>query len=133
MILFTSESSRIRRRWRRLGWAYAGITVFCILFGAVYEKFGHGVFSYYMIYAFFLPFVGGMLPSFYAGYESRKMIPMRGQSFWNFGIAVWTMGCFVKGILEIYGTTNRLLSVYWIVGGVSLLIGAGLRLGKHYE
>lgn len=58
---------------------------------------------------------------------------MRGQSFWNFGIAVWTMGCFVKGILEIYGTTNRLLSVYWIVGGVSLLIGAGLRMGKRYE
>ena len=31
------------------------------LFGAVYELFSHSVFSYYMLYAFMIPLVGGIV------------------------------------------------------------------------
>ena len=35
-------------------------TLFLVLFGAVYETFSHGVFSFYMLYAFSVPLVFGV-------------------------------------------------------------------------
>lgn len=39
------------------------------------------------------------------------------------GILAVTVGCMVCGILEIYGTTNHLVNIYFIVGGMFLVIG----------
>ena len=35
-------------------------TLFLVLFGAVYESFSHGVYSYFMLYAFAIPLVFGV-------------------------------------------------------------------------
>ena len=116
--------------------------------GAVYELFSHGVYSYYMIYAFVIPLAGGTLPSLLAARASVR----GGRAFAEAGegapgdglqlaatgalsggsqlaatgalssglqlaaIATLTAGCFMKGILEIYGTTNRLMIVYAVLG-----------------
>ena len=37
------------------------IALFCAIFGAVYELFGHNVYSYRMIYAFLAPLVLGAI------------------------------------------------------------------------
>jgi hypothetical protein len=37
-------------------------TLFFAFFGAVYEAFGHGVYSYFMIYAFAFPPADGRSP-----------------------------------------------------------------------
>lgn len=42
---------------------------------------------------------------------------------WHMGLAALTVGSLFGGVLEIYGTTSRLLSVYPLVGGI--LAGAG--------
>lgn len=116
---------KIRKKMGRTGWVYLFLTLFCILFGAIYEVFSHGVFSYFMLYAFVVPLVGGVIPFFAIGYGGKKIPGIKTERLWHFGIATLTIGCFVCGILEIYGTTNRLTIVYWLAGGAVLLIGMG--------
>ena len=98
--------------------------LFCALFGAVYEAFGHGVYSYGMLYAFAFPLALGVFPLYlidvlHAPYPGKAL-----RNLWHAGIAALTVGSIVTGILEIYGTTNPLTAVYWILGAVFLGAGA---------
>jgi hypothetical protein len=40
---------------------------------------------------------------------------------WNSGIAALSVGSVFKGVLDIYGTTNPLIVVYPVAGGILLL------------
>ena len=103
---------------------YLFITLFCVLFGAVYEIFSHGVFSYFMIYAFVIPLVLGMLPFLMMNFfRSRYYPPLIAGAFYHFGVAILTVGSLMTGVLEIYGTSNALTAIYWIAGAVSLAAG----------
>ena len=85
------------------------------VFGLIYARFSHGVFSGYMAFAFLIPLFGGaamLLPVF------RR----RGTFLWRCGILTLTVGSLVRGALDIYGTTNRLCVVYGVVGGGFLLL-----------
>ncbi len=107
----------------KTGIIYLVSAVVCALFGAIYECFSHGVYSYFMIYAFALPLVGGGLPFTifaFKGYDSPKRIS---KNLYASGIATLTVGCMFQGVLEIYGTTNRLIAVYWAVGGIMSACG----------
>lgn len=102
-----------------------GATLFAALFGAVYEAFSHGVYSYCMIYAFAFPLVLGVLPLTLIGilrapYPNRVIRSMQ-----HAGIATLTVGSIVSGVLFIYGTTSPLTSVYWILGTALVLAAAG--------
>lgn len=127
--------------------------LFCALFGAVYEMFSHGVYSCYMIYAFAIPLCPGAFPVMAAAlhaksraakaqdidlkeaellyeedrYEKRPalyLLPGRiALNAWFSGIAALTVGCIFKGVLEIYGTTNRLIIAYPAAGTILLLVG----------
>ncbi len=55
MILFTSVIDKNGKKSGRTSLNYLWISLFCLLFGAVYELFSHGVYSMYMIYAFVFP------------------------------------------------------------------------------
>ena len=101
-------------------------TVFLALFGAVYELFSHEVYSYFMIYAFAVPLMLGVMP--YALLLISRKVPGRAAlNLWNSGIATLSVGCVFRGVLEIYGTTNS-LSVIYPVSGL-LLLTAGLITG----
>ena len=101
-------------------------TVFLALFGAVYELFSHEVYSYFMIYAFAVPLMLGVMP--YALLLISRKVPGRAAlNLWNSGIAALSVGCVFRGVLEIYGTTNS-LSVIYPVSGL-LLLTAGLITG----
>lgn len=111
----TSDINRMNKTGKT-ALCYLFISLFCILFGAVYELFSHGVYSYFMLYAFVIPLVGGTLP-FFSMALSRAPIPNRvSLNLYHSGIAALTIGCLFQGALEIYGTTNRLVSVYWVLG-----------------
>lgn len=97
------------------------VTLFLILFGAVYEAFSHGVYSYFMIYAFVIPLLMGVIP--YLVMLMKGKYP--GKIFlnlWNSAIATLSVGSVFQGVLEIYGTTNSLAVVYPIAGGMLILI-----------
>ena len=113
---------------------------------AVYGLFSHGVYSYYMTYAFMIPLLGGALPYLIAAMrrsdaegESEELIAedkaeMRAESgilpelakLCSFKeahlamIVTLTAGSLLKGVLDIYGTTNRLLIVYPVIAALIL-------------
>ena len=90
-------------------------TLFLVLFGAVYETFSHGVFSFYMLYAFTIPLVFGV--TLYLILLFAKKVPGRVfLNLWNSAIAAFSAGSVFQGVLEIYGTTNSLVIVYPICG-----------------
>ena len=122
----SGSATEKRRRIAGTCLVYLLLTVFCALFGAVYESFSHGVFSYFMLYAFAFPLVLGGLPFFLMAF-SRCPLPGRAAlNLYHSGIAALTVGSIFQGVLEIYGTTNRLIAVYWAAG--ALLTAGGILL-----
>jgi len=111
--------------------AHLGAAAFCAVFGAVYELFSHGVYSYFMIYAFALPLFLGAAPLLLMVIRDAKLPDGRALWLWNAGIATLTVGCVFRGVLEIYGTTNRLIAVYPICGGLLLAAGLICYLGRR--
>ena len=101
-----------------LGHLFASIGL--AVFGAVYECFSHEVYSYYMIYAFAIPLCMGALPYSIMTLKRKKPDGIF-LNLWNSAIAAFTTGSIFYGILAIYGTTNQLVIVYPITGGILTL------------
>lgn len=124
MILSVSGTERSGKEIEKLVFTYLIVTLVCAIFGAVYEFFSHGVYSYYMLYAFMIPFLGGTV-YFYGILYFRSKIPgCIARRFQHFGILTLTVGCVVCGILEIYGTTNEsilLLVKCSLLSGISCI------------
>ena len=121
--MFTSDTKKNRERYLTVLALYLAVTLFCVLFGAVYEVFGHGVFSFYMLYAFAVPLVGGVLPFFLLMKHKRAYPSSFSTRCYHAGLATLTVGSLVTGALEIYGTSSPLTAVYWIAGGALAAIG----------
>ncbi len=101
----------------KTAFVYLLISCFCALFGAIYEINSHEVYSFYMIYAFAFPLVGGALPFSAMGLFRIKKYPYSAsRNIYHSGIATLTVGSIIRGVLEIYGTTNSLVKYYWIIG-----------------
>lgn len=107
----------------KTGFVYLFAVLLCVLFGAVYEYFSHEVFSYYMLYAFVFPLVGGVFPYFYMALSGCRLPSGLSYNLYNSGIAALTVGSIFNGVLEIYGTTNKLVCVYWIAGAALIIFG----------
>ncbi len=131
----------MKKRTLKTALIYLAVSLFCVLFGAVYEIFSHGVYSGFMMYAFLFPLVGGTLPWLITSYclsssdgkkaEKQTSASQRVrnrlfsqtilQAIYHCGIIALTVGSVMKGVLDIYGTTNRLTSCYWIIGAALIL------------
>lgn len=100
--------------------------------GWLYEMFSHGVYSNFMVYAFMVPLLGGALPNFlmvrrslrgnkkraaYGHSSTSGTSPAHAASTLQLAAVVTlTAGSIIKGVLDIYGTTNRLVIVYPVIG-----------------
>lgn len=119
-----------RRHWK----IFLGVTIFVAVFAFVYEQFAHGVRSKPMIYAFLYPLLMGVLPAFVLSkIRSLRQVPYAslvraGVNLFVSGVATLTMGSVATGVVEIYGTTNRFLKYYSIVGWPLFGIGALLAI-----
>lgn len=125
--MFISATKARRKSMAQTGFAYLLAALFCACFGAAYEYYSHEVYSGYMIYAFLFPLAFGALP--FVALSIRDGGPLPGRlpvNLYNAGIAALTVGSVMEGALEIYGTTNDMLRLYWLVGGG--LAGSGLLL-----
>lgn len=107
-------------------------TVFLAFFGAVYEHFGHDVYSYYMIYAFGFPLILGVVP--YTILLMKNRTPDRVfLNLWNSAVATLSVGSVFAGVLAIAGYTNAKIIVYQIVGFVLAIAAvASLFLGPRH-
>ena len=76
-----------------------------------------------MIYAFAFPLALGALPLFIMGLFGKKQPGKVSLNAWNSAIAALTVGSIFKGVLDIYGTTNRLIIVYPAAAGILMIVG----------
>ena len=58
MILFILDIEKQQKQLEKTAFFYLLVSLFCALFGGVYEYFSHEVYSNCMIYAFFIPLAG---------------------------------------------------------------------------
>lgn len=120
MTLFTSDTNK--ERLLRTGFIYVIASMFLGLFGAIYEYYGHGVYSYYMLYAFAPTLCLGAFPMLLFGLKKNKLqfsTPIL--YIYHSGVATLSIMMVVKGVLEIFGTTNKLMTVYYIAAAVELM------------
>ena len=118
MTLSISAIKRTGMDAAKTGFVYLLVSLFCVVFGAVYEHFSHEVYSAYMIYAFVFPLFGGALPFLSLLLLGKPMPNKLVQGLYHCGVMTLTVGSIVEGVLEIYGTTNKLTGVYWTAGAV---------------
>ena len=118
MILYTLDINKLKEQGKK----YIIITLVCILFAVIYESFSHGVISNFMVYAFTIPLILGVVVYYMLYFIKIKKMPIRFEnSTYNAAIATYTVGSIMEGVLQIYGTTNSKIYIY-LVGGTILLI-----------
>lgn len=123
MILYTSDIKTDNRKNLKTAFAYVLVTMFCALFGAVYEYFSHDVYSYFMLYAFAFPLVSALFFLVMCLVPAKKSPGSVSRNLYHSGIATLTVGSIMRGVLDIYGTTNRLVNIYWAAGFALVVIG----------
>ena len=107
----------------RTALTYLFVTVFTALFGAIYERFSHEVYSYFMIYAFAVPLLLGVLPYSIMAFKGKTLASVPARNLIHAGVSTLTVGSVVKGVLDIFGTTNYLAVFYPIIGGALIFCG----------
>lgn len=125
--MYTSDTDTNAKSAAKTAFVYLLAALFCMLFGAVYERFSHGVYSFSMIYAFAFPLAGGTLPFLVLHLVRAKVYPNAfARNLYHSGTAALTAGSVMRGVMEIYGTTNVLTGCYWPAGIALFAAGAVL-------
>ena len=102
---------------------YFGYSIFFLIFGLIYECFSHGVYSSYMMYAFLIPAILGCLVYGILYFLNLKTVPnYYASKIYNSAILTFTLGSIMKGVLEIFGTTNNIIDVYFNLGIILILL-----------
>ncbi len=119
---------RNRKNAMRHSRTYLIAAILVAAFGAVYESFSFGVFSFFMIYAFAFPLVLGAFPWLWIAISDRASAknnfpPLFSVKIWNAGIATMTVGFLFRGVLDIYGTSSYFTKYYFTMGTLLLLTG----------
>ena len=126
--MFISE--KIKRNTLKSLYIYIGVTIFIGLFGAIYEMNSNNVFSPAMYLAWIIPFILGVGVYLVLTYAPVKQVPgTLIECIYNFGVAMLTVRSIFIGVIEIYGTTNRvMLTIYTVLSIVFLAIGGSAYL-----
>ena len=124
---------------------YLAASIVLALAAAIYGLFSHGVYSYFMTYAFMIPLIAGAMPHLVlamrsadpgicGAYEAetdteseaqtKKVSPINIMDVQLALIATLTAGSLLKGVLDIYGTSNRLLIAYPVIAVIMLVAAA---------
>ena len=96
-----------------------GFSVFVLIFGIIYEMFSHGVISCYMIFAFLIPLINFLVNTIFI--NNKINVNKLSKNLFSMSICSFTFLSIIKGVLDIYGTTNNLIFIYLIVGLILLV------------
>lgn len=107
---------------------YIFYSLTAILVNEIYALFGHGVHSPAMTYMFLYPLIGGCLIYGVIGLLIPKGNQLPGYrlfyNIYNSGIATLTVGSFLKGILEIAGTSSGYVGLFYTIGALFIAVAA---------
>jgi predicted membrane channel-forming protein YqfA (hemolysin III family) len=120
VILYTLD----RKQEKRQLIIYLGVTIFALVFGYIYELFSHNVYSPHMALMFLYPGILGLGPTIiiYICKGIKRPDDMV-RILFHCGVLTLTVGSMVNGILQIYGTTSKLVPIYYIIGIILILSG----------
>lgn len=110
-------STLVIKKKDRLGYFLA--TAFCLLFDIIYEHFSYGEHSWAMRLMFLMPLLGG---AGLAWLLQGKRINEWSVRFWKSGLAVFTVGCMVHGIIVISGRSSSYDWIYIFAGVIFCLL-----------
>ena len=111
MILYILDTDMIKKEIKK----YLIFSAICLVFACIYESFSHQVYSTFMICAFLIPlFMGAGI--YILLKQKNFLINNISNSLYKMSLYTFTFGSIMKGILDIYGTTNNKLLIYLIVG-----------------
>ena len=102
---------------------YAAFTVFCIVFFLIYDRFSHGVRSFYMTFLWLWPLILGVIPSLIMAWCAPAGADRRPDCY-HYGVITLTVASLLQGIFEIAGTGSVHTIVLFAAGGCLLAAGA---------
>ena len=105
---------------KKISLIYFIVSLVIMNFGFIYEMFSHGVYSNYMMFAFLIPFFLGTILFLLLGILKIRVSNLS-LNFYHSFVSTITLGCIMKGFLDIYGTTNSLIN-YYIYFSIGLFI-----------
>ena len=91
---------------------YLILSIIVLIFSFIYELFSHNVYSVFMEYAFVIPLFNSLI--LFIIYKLNKNINKISNTLFNLSVITLTVYSIVRGILEIYGTTNSLINIYLV-------------------
>lgn len=107
------------------------LSALCAILSHVYQRFGHGVTSWAMTNAFFVPLVGGalhlLLWELIKHPDSLQNNMRHCQNVLFAGLSALTAGLYLHGIVEIAGVESY-YPPWFIVFGAALTLAATIRL-----
>ncbi|MGM9618872.1 MAG: proline iminopeptidase [Oscillospiraceae bacterium] len=119
----TSDKELLRlakRRWFIIAFC-------CAVFSLVYEWFGHGVLSAFMLFQFAFPLLlGALAAAVLLRWKAAPCPDFAVRWLWRCGVGTLTLGSCLAGVFEIYGASAPLITVHWCLGG-ALCLAAALR------
>lgn len=108
---------------------YAVESLLALVIGAVYELFSHQVYSPFMYLMFMIPLMLGVLPNLAARLLDKSFITSKDAKVaYKLGVLTLIFGSFLKGVLDIYGTSSVYPILYLPVAGLLLIVALGLEI-----
>lgn len=108
---------------------YAVESLLALVIGAVYELFSHQVYSPFMYLMFMIPLLLGVLPNLAARLLDKSFITSKdAKATYKLGVLTLIFGSFLKGVLDIYGTSSVYPILYLPVAGLLLIVALGLEI-----
>lgn len=108
---------------------YAVESLLTLVIGAVYELFSHQVYSPFMYLMFTIPLLLGVLPNLAARLLDKSFITSKdAKAAYKLGVLTLIFGSFLKGVLDIYGTSSVYPILYLPVAGLLLIVALGLEI-----
>lgn len=107
--------------WKKKAVWYLAVSILTLVFSLVYEHFSFGMTSAFLLSAFLFPLAGAVLCRVLARAKG-SFDPSWSSVFLTTGIAWFTIGSLLQGMLVIYGTENALMMVYPAMGIFFLML-----------
>ena len=114
VILYILDIKKIRNR-------YLISSIITLIFGFIYELFSHNVISNHMVFAFIIPFIGFIIYYLLDRGIIKRLPNNISNKLFSYSIISFTICSIIKGVLDIYGTSNIKIYVYLILGIILLI------------
>ena len=105
-------------------------SIFCLIFGFIYELYSHNVYSIYMGLSFIIPLLLAIL--LFIVYKLNIKLNIKSIILLNLLMITITMYSIVKGILDIYGTSNSLINIYLYSSIILVILSITFNFKREY-